>query len=154
KKGQKVVGNQVGLNDCLGDGVNGLSTLPEKPCIGNLNGEAEAVDWALVWLPEGGELLTESYGNLIPTRQGGTHVNGLRQGLLDAMREFCEYRNILPRGVTLSAEDIWDRCASVPPVKIQDPQLAGQTKERLSSRPRPAFVSGVVKDAFSQVLHP
>ncbi len=92
------------------------------------------MDWALLWLPEGGELLTESYVNLIPTMQGGTHVNGLRQGLLDAMREFCEYRNILPRGVKLSAEDIWDCCAYVLSVKMQDPQFAGQTKERLSSR--------------------
>ncbi|ENC6389708.1 DNA topoisomerase 4 subunit B, partial [Salmonella enterica] len=137
----------------LGEAVNGLPTLPEKPFIGNFNGETEAVDWALLWLPEGGELLTESYVNLIPTMQGGTHVNGLRQGLLDAMREFCEYRNILPRGVKLSAEDIWDRCAYVLSVKMQDPQFAGQTKERLSSRQCAAFVSGVVKDAFSLWLN-
>lgn len=130
------------------EAVNGLPTLPEKPFIGNFAGDTEAVDWALLWLPEGGELLTESYVNLIPTMQGGTHVNGLRQGLLDAMREFCEYRNILPRGVKLSAEDIWDRCAYVLSVKMQDPQFAGQTKERLSSRQCAAFVSGVVKDAF------
>ena len=90
---------QDGLNDYLAEAVNGLPTLPEKPFIGNFAGDTEAVDWALLWLPEGGELLTESYVNLIPTMQGGTHVNGLRQGLLDAMREFCEYRNILPRGV-------------------------------------------------------
>lgn len=144
---------QDGLNDYLGEAVNGLPTLPEKPFIGNFNGETEAVDWALLWLPEGGELLTESYVNLIPTMQGGTHVNGLRQGLLDAMREFCEYRNILPRGVKLSAEDIWDRCAYVLSVKMQDPQFAGQTKERLSSRQCAAFVSGVVKDAFSLWLN-
>ena len=111
------------------------------------------MDWALLWLPEGGELLTESYVNLIPTMLGGTHVNGLRQGLLDAMREFCEYRNILPRGVKLSAEDIWDRCAYVLSVKMQDPQFAGQTKERLSSRQCAAFVSGVVKDAFTLWLN-
>ncbi|MEI6977863.1 DNA topoisomerase 4 subunit B, partial [Escherichia coli] len=86
---------QDGLNDYLAEAVNGLPTLPEKPFIGNFAGDTEAVDWALLWLPEGGELLTESYVNLIPTMQGGTHVNGLRQGLLDAMREFCEYRNIL-----------------------------------------------------------
>ena len=139
---------QDGLNDYLAEAVNGLPTLPEKPFIGNFAGDTEAVDWALLWLPEGGELLTESYVNLIPTMQGGTHVNGLRQGLLDAMREFCEYRNILPRGVKLSAEDIWDRCAYVLSVKMQDPQFAGKTKERLSSRQCAAFVSGVVKDAF------
>ena len=111
-----------------------------KPFVGNFTGDTEAVDWALLWLPEGGELLTESYVNLIPTMLGGTHVNGLRQGLLDAMREFCEYRNILPRGVKLSAEDIWDRCAYVLSVKMQDPQFAGQTKERLSRvSARPLF---------------
>ncbi|MGK2888605.1 MAG: DNA topoisomerase IV subunit B [Candidatus Malihini olakiniferum] len=139
---------QDGLNDYLCEAVNGLPTLPEKPFIGAIAGDTEAVDWALLWLPEGGELLTESYVNLIPTVQGGTHVNGLRQGLLDAMREFCEFRNILPRGVKLSAEDIWERCAYMLSVKMQDPQFAGQTKERLSSRQCAAFVSGVVKDAF------
>ncbi len=144
---------EKGLNDYLCEAVNGLPTLPEKPFVGNFEGDTEAVDWALLWLPEGGELLTESYVNLIPTLLGGTHVNGLRQGLLDAMREFCEYRNILPRGVKLSAEDIWDRCAYVLSVKMQDPQFAGQTKERLSSRQCAAFVSGVVKDAFTLWLN-
>ena len=142
-----------GLTDYLSEAVNGLPLLPEKPFVGTFSGDTEAVDWALLWLPEGGELLTESYVNLIPTMQGGTHVNGLRQGLLDAMREFCEYRNILPRGVKLSAEDIWERCAYVLSVKMQDPQFAGQTKERLSSRQCAAFVSGVVKDAFSLWLN-
>ena len=109
--------------------------------------------YALCWLPEGGDSLAESYVNLIPTIQGGTHVNGLRQGLLDAMREFCEFRNLLPRGVKLTPEDIWERCAYILSVKIQDPQFAGQTKERLSSRQCAAFVSGVVKDAFSLWLN-
>lgn len=140
---------QDGLTDYLMEAVNGLETLPEVPFVGSFAAEKEAVDWALLWLPEGGELLTESYANLIPTTQGGTHVNGLRQGLLDAMREFCEFRNILPRGIKLSAEDIWDRCAYVLSVKMQDPQFASQTKERLSSRHCAAFVAGVVKDAFS-----
>ncbi|MBT0721323.1 DNA topoisomerase IV subunit B [Tatumella sp. TA1] len=144
---------QDGLTDYLREAVNGLPTLPEDPFVGVFAGETEAVDWALLWLPEGGELLTESYVNLIPTMQGGTHVNGLRQGLLDAMRNFCEYRNILPRGVKLSAEDIWDRCAYVLSVKMQDPQFAGQTKERLSSRQSAGFVANVVKDAFSLWLN-
>ncbi|TDB47957.1 DNA topoisomerase IV subunit B [Photorhabdus khanii] len=142
-----------GLTDYLMAAVNGLITLPQAAFVGTFSGETEAVDWALLWLPEGGDLLTESYVNLIPTMQGGTHVNGLRQGLLDAMREFCEFRNILPRGVKLSADDIWDRCAYVLSVKMQDPQFAGQTKERLSSRKSAAFVSGVVKDAFSLWLN-
>lgn len=144
---------QDGLKDYLLEAVDGLLTLPTQPFIGNFTGETEAVDWALVWLPEGGELLNESYVNLIPTMQGGTHVNGLRQGLLDAMREFCEFRNLLPRGVKLSADDIWERCAYVLSVKMQDPQFAGQTKERLSSRQCAAFVSAVAKDVFSLWLN-
>ncbi|AIJ08401.1 MULTISPECIES: DNA topoisomerase IV subunit B [Edwardsiella] len=144
---------QDGLTDYLMESVNGLVTLPEQPFTGAFASDTEAVDWALLWLPEGGELLTESYVNLIPTPQGGTHVNGLRQGLLDAMREFCEFRNLLPRGVKLTADDIWERCAYVLSVKMQDPQFAGQTKERLSSRQCAAFVSGVVKDAFSLWLN-
>ncbi|WP_318838474.1 DNA topoisomerase IV subunit B [Providencia hangzhouensis] len=142
-----------GLTDYLMESIDGLEALPAKPFTGEFSGETEGAQWALLWLPEGGELLTESYVNLIPTAQGGTHVNGLRQGLLDAMREFCEFRNILPRGVKLSADDIWERCTYVLSVKMQDPQFAGQTKERLSSRQCSAFVSGVVKDAFSLWLN-
>ena len=144
---------QDGLADYLSETVNGLETLPEKPFVGEFKGTNEAVEWALLWLPEGGELLAESYVNLIPTIQGGTHVNGLRQGLLDAMREFCEFRNLLPRGVKLTADDIWERCAYVLSLKMQDPQFAGQTKERLSSRQSAVFISGVLKDAFSLWLN-
>ncbi|SFR36336.1 DNA topoisomerase IV subunit B [Pseudidiomarina maritima] len=142
-----------GLRDYLVEAVRELPTLPEEPFIGAFSGNEEAVDWAVTWLPEGGEGVTESYVNLIPTPQGGTHANGLRQGLLDAMREFCEFRNLLPRGVRLTPEDIWDRCAYILSVKMQDPQFAGQTKERLSSRQCAAFVSGVVKDSFSLWLN-
>ncbi|OCG50035.1 DNA topoisomerase IV subunit B [Gilliamella sp. Choc5-1] len=142
-----------GLKDYLMESVSGYSLLPETPFTGNHTGETEAVEWALLWMPEGGELLTESYVNLIPTVQGGTHVNGLRQGLLDAMREFCEFRNLLPRGLKLTADDIWERCAYVISVKMQEPQFAGQTKERLSSRQSAAFVSAIVKDAFSLWLN-
>ncbi|WP_413494344.1 DNA topoisomerase IV subunit B [Morganella psychrotolerans] len=144
---------QDGLTDYLMENVNGLVTLPDVAFTGKHHGDNEAADWALLWLPEGGELLTESYVNLIPTPLGGTHANGLRQGLLDGIREFCEFRNIMPRGVKLSADDIWERCAYVLSVKMQDPQFAGQTKERLSSRQCAAFVSGVVKDAFSLWLN-
>ena len=144
---------QDGLKDYLIESVSGYTLLPEQPFTGSHTGETEAVEWALLWLPEGGELLTESYVNLIPTVQGGTHVNGLRQGLLDAMREFCEFRNLLPRGLKLTADDIWERCAYVLSVKMQEPQFAGQTKERLSSRQSAAFVSAIVKDAFSLWLN-
>ena len=144
---------QDGLSDYLTEAVNGFETLPEKPFVGEFKGSTEAVSWALLWLPEGGELIAESYVNLIPTVQGGTHVNGLRQGLLNAMTEYCEFRNKLPRGVKLTADDIWDRCAYILSLKMQDAQFAGQTKERLSSRQSAVFVSGVLKDAFSLWLN-
>jgi len=144
---------EAGLTDYLIESVSGYTLLPQAPFTGEHTGETEAVEWALLWLPEGGELLTESYVNLIPTVQGGTHVNGLRQGLLDAMREFCEFHNLLPRGLKLTADDIWERCAYVLSVKMQEPQFAGQTKERLSSRQSAAFVSAIVKDAFSLWLN-
>ena len=142
-----------GLKDYLLSANRGWTLLPEEPFIGVMSADTEAVDWAVQWLPEGGELITESYVNLIPTAQGGTHVNGLRSGLLEAMREYCENRNLLPRGVKLTADDVWDKCTYVLSVKMQDPQFAGQTKEKLSSRQTAAFVSGVVKDAFSLWLH-
>lgn len=144
---------QDGLSDYLIEAVSEFTTLPETPFIGSFKGSTEAVDWALLWLPEGGDLIGESYVNLIPTIQGGTHVNGLRKGLIDAMIEFCEFQNLLPKGVKLTADDLWDRCAYVLSLKMHDAQFAGQTKERLSSRESAVFVSGVVKDAFSLWLN-
>ncbi len=142
-----------GLRAYLLDELKNNELLPEDPFIGSLAGNTEAVDWAVVWLPEGGELITESYVNLIPTAQGGTHVNGLRTGLTEAMREFCEFRNLLPRGVKLAPEDVWDKVSYILSVKLADPQFSGQTKERLTSRECAPFVSGVVKDAFSLWLN-
>ncbi len=142
-----------GLRDYLIDELQQALTLPEEPFLGSMAGTTEAVDWAVVWLPEGGEAVTESYVNLVPTAQGGTHVNGLRTGLTEAMREFCEFRNLLPRGVKLAPEDVWDKVSYILSVKLEDPQFSGQTKERLSSRECAPFVSGVVKDAFSLWLN-
>lgn len=142
-----------GLRDYLAQATDGFEVLPASPLVGHFADDDQAVDWAVQWLPEGGETLMESYVNLIPTPQGGTHVNGLRSGLLEALREFCEYRNLLPRGVKLTPEDLWERVAYVLSVKMLDPQFAGQTKERLSSRTVAAFVSNVVKDAFSLWLN-
>lgn len=142
-----------GLTDYLLSATDGFPTVPTEPFTGSFSGTTEAVDWAVQWLPEGGELITESYVNLIPTAQGGTHVNGLRTGLLDAMRDFCELRSLLPRGVKLAPDDIWERCSYVLSSKLEDPQFSGQTKERLSSREAAAFVSGVAKDAFSLWLN-
>ena len=142
-----------GLRSYLADAVNEWERLPEEPFCGSHTGESERVEWALLWLPEGGTSIQESYVNLIPTAQGGTHVNGFRQGLLDAMRDFCEFRNLLPRGVKLAPEDIWERINFVLSLKMQEPQFSGQTKERLSSRQAASFISGVVKDAFSLWLN-
>lgn len=144
---------EAGIRDYLAESVKGYTLLPEQPFVGTFAASHEAVDWAVLWLPEGGELITESYVNLIPTAQGGTHANGLRQGLLEALREFCEFRNLLPRGIKLTPEDVWDRCAYILSLKMQEPQFAGQTKERLSSRQAASFVSGVVKDSFSLWLN-
>ncbi|MDX1466027.1 MAG: DNA topoisomerase IV subunit B [Halomonas sp.] len=142
-----------GLRDYLAQATDGFDVLPASPFVGHFADDEHGVDWAIQWLPEGGEALLESYVNLIPTPQGGTHVNGLRSGLLEALREFCEYRSLLPRGVKLTAEDLWERVSYVLSVKMLDPQFAGQTKERLSSRTVAGFVSGVVKDAFSLWLN-
>lgn len=144
---------QAGLKDYLLETLQGAELLPEEPFVGAMVGQQETAEWALLWLPAGGELVAESYVNLIPTPQGGTHVNGLRTGLTEALREFCEFRNLLPRGVRLAPEDVWERCCHILSVKLSDPQFSGQTKERLSSRECAAFVSGVVKDAFSLWLN-
>ncbi len=144
---------EAGLTDYLADATIDFQVIPEEPFVGSFSGSNSGVDWAVQWLPEGGEVVAESYVNLIPTIQGGTHVNGMRTGLLEAMREFCELRSLLPRGIKLAPDDIWDRCCYVLSSKMGDPQFSGQTKERLSSREAAAFVSGVVKDAFSLWLN-
>ena len=144
---------QDGLKDYLSEALGQTRAVARPPFVGDVERRARGGDWALAWLPEGGEPVAESYVNLIPTVQGGTHVNGLRSGLTEAVREFCEFRNLLPRGVKLAPEDVWDGCCYILSVKLQDPQFSGQTKERLSSRECAAFVSGVVKDAFSLWLN-
>ena len=153
KKDKKEWYYEDGISDYLADATIDFPVIPEQPFTASFSAETEAVDWALQWLPEGGDVVAESYVNLIPTAQGGTHVNGLRSGLLEAMREFCELRNLLPRGIKLTAEDLWDRCCYVLSSKLQDPQFSGQTKERLSSREAAGFVSGIAKDSFSLWLN-
>jgi topoisomerase IV subunit B len=142
-----------GLKDYLLESLPQDAVLPEEPFLGNFEGNEQSANWAVAWLPEGGDLLTESYVNLVPTPSGGTHVNGFRTGLLESIREFCEFRKLLPRGIKLTPDDIWEQCSYVLSVKIQDPQFTGQTKERLSSRQCAAFVFGVVKDTFSLWLN-
>ncbi len=144
---------EAGLANYLMETIGKTSHIPDGPFVGSFAGNTEMADWAVIWLPEKTEVLAESYVNLVPTPQGGTHVSGLRLGLLEALREFCEYRNLLPRGIKLTADDLWEQCAHIISVKLQEPQFSGQTKERLSSRECATFVSGVVKDAFSLWLN-
>ena len=143
---------QDGLRDYLKGELSGRELLPADLFTGALKKDTEVVDWAVAWIPEG-ELVQESYVNLIPTAQHGTHVNGLRSGLTDALREFCDFRNLLPRGVKLAPEDVWDRVAFVLSLKMTDPQFSGQTKERLSSRQAAGFIEGAAHDAFSLWLN-
>lgn len=142
-----------GLSDYLATEMAGAELVPAEAIIGRRSGQEEAVEWALQWRTDEGEPLTESYVNLVPTREGGTQVSGLRQGVLEAFREFCDFRNLLPRGVKLAAEDVMDGCAYLLSLKMSDPQFAGQTKERLSSRSATPFVSGAVRDALALWLN-
>ena len=143
-----------GLKEYLLDRIGDIEFFPEQPFMGDIAAKHEAVEWGIVWAIENPpEVLNESYVNLVPTAQGGTHVNGLRAGLTEAMREFCDIRGILPRGVKVAPEDVWENCHFVLSVKLEDPQFSGQTKERLSSRDCVAFVSGVAKDSFSLWLN-
>jgi topoisomerase-4 subunit B len=142
-----------GLEQYLKESLSEGEWLPEEPVAGKLEGKLESVEWAIVWRRDGADAVLESYVNLIPTPQGGTHVNGLRSGLTDALREFCEFRNLLPRGIKLAPEDVWEGVSFVLSVKIAEPQFSGQTKERLASRECAGFVSGVMKDHFALWLN-
>jgi topoisomerase-4 subunit B len=142
-----------GVNEYLRQSLGTGEWLPQEMFCGDVKGPQEAAEWAVAWRVDGGTRIEESYVNLIPTEQGGTHVNGLRIGLSDAIREFCEFRNLLPKGLKLAPEDVWDGVSYVLSTRIKDPQFAGQTKERLSSRESAAFVSGVVKDQFGHWLN-
>ncbi len=143
---------EEGLAGYLTEQLTG-SRVPTCPFMHSASGEHESVEWAVTWTPERKEQVVESYVNLIPTPQGGTHVNGLRAGITDAMREFCDFRKLLPRGVKLTADDVADRCSFILSAKLEEPQFTGQTKERLSSREATTFISGVSRAAFSLWLN-
>jgi topoisomerase IV subunit B len=127
--------------------------MPAEPITGRHAADQEVVEWALAWTPDADTLIAESYVNLIPTTAGGTHVNGLRSGIVEAVREFCDFRNLLPRGIKLTAEDVWDRICYVLSIKLRDPQFAGQTKEKLSSREAAALVETHARDAMGLWLN-
>jgi len=142
-----------GMAEYLLAAVGDHETVPREPFQGHMTGTTEAADWAIAWLPGGGESIGESYVNLVPTTAGGAHVNGMRNGLTEALREFAERRNLLPRGIRLTADDVNEHVAYLLSVKLADPQFAGQTKEKLASRACQAFVAGVIGDSFAQWLN-
>ncbi len=138
-----------GLQDYLNSQLEYGEAIPDEPIIGHYEGQQQEIDWAVLWLADGAQDIAESYVNLIPTVQGGTHVNGFRSGLTDAIRDFCDHRNLLPRNVKLTADDVWGHCNFILSVRLKDPQFTGQTKDRLSSRETAVFVQGVIRDEFS-----
>ncbi|MDO4699837.1 MAG: DNA topoisomerase IV subunit B [Moraxella sp.] len=145
-----------GLVQYLSDELGDMAVVPDVPFYFSAEpqiGERGTASFAIAWLPDAGTPITESYVNLIPTAQGGTHVNGLRTGITDALREFCEIHNLLPRSVRLTADDVWDGVCFVLSVKFVEPQFSGQTKERLSSREAAPLVQSLAKDAFSLWLN-
>ncbi|OTG69524.1 DNA topoisomerase IV subunit B [Acinetobacter sp. ANC 4470] len=142
-----------GLVDYLMDELQDRDIIPYPAFVATGEAERASAEFAICWNAEGGEQVQESYVNLIPTAQGGTHVNGLRSGVTDAMREFCELRNLLPRNLKLSAEDVWDGVNYILSLKFQEPQFSGQTKERLSSREASGIVLNIAKDAFALWLN-
>ncbi len=141
------------LGEYLTELLEKYERLPAEPVTGRHASEQDVVEWALAWSGDAPHLIAESYVNLIPTIAGGTHVNGLRSGIVDAVREFCEFRNLLPRGIKLAAEDVWDRACYVLSIKLRDPQFAGQTKEKLSSREAAALVETHARDAMGLWLN-
>jgi topoisomerase-4 subunit B len=142
-----------GLHEYLAEQLGKGQWLPAETFYGKRDIEGGNLDWAFAWVLESAHSVAESYVNLIPTTEGGTHVNGLRVGTCDAVREFCEFRNLVPRGLKLSPEDVWDGVSFVLSMKMREPQFAGQTKEKLSSRESAGIVQGVIKDAFALWLN-
>ena len=142
-----------GINNYLQASLDGLDCIPTTPFVISFKTKEEQLNCALTWTEQTSNTVAESFVNLIPTIGGGTHVNGLRSGLTDALKEFCEFRNLIPKNIKLTPDDVWQKIAFVLSIKILDPQFSGQTKERLSSRECASFVSGVVKDSFSLWLN-
>ncbi|MDE2305269.1 MAG: DNA topoisomerase IV subunit B [Gammaproteobacteria bacterium] len=142
-----------GLHEYLAEQLGQGRWLPAETFYGRRDVDGGTLEWAFAWVLESAQAVTESYVNLIPTVEGGTHVNGLRSGACDAVREFCEFRNLVPRGIKISPEDVWDGVSFVLSLKMREPQFAGQTKEKLSSRESAGLVQGVIQDAFALWLN-
>ncbi len=145
-----------GVVQYLSEQLGEFITLPETPFYFSQEpqkGERGGATFAIAWFADAAASVQESYVNLIPTAQGGTHVNGLRTGVTDALREFCDIHNLLPRTIRLTAEDVWDGVNFILSLKFAEPQFSGQTKERLSSREAAPLVQTLAKDSFSLWLN-
>ena len=144
---------EAGLAGYLAEALGSGDRVPTTPFVHEAKGKSEEAEMAVQWVMDADDIVAESYVNLIPTPLGGTHVAGLRSGLVQALREFCEFRDLVPKGLRIGGEDIWEQCGYVLSARLADPQFSGQTKERLSSRQSSVFISGVAKDAFSLWLN-
>ena len=139
-----------GLKSYLEDSSEGLELILDESIVSSKNSDTQEVDFVINWLNKNNKnKLDETYVNLIPTAQGGSHLNGFKSGLLEAMKEFCEIRSLLPKGLKINADDVINNATFVISSKLQNPQFAGQTKERLDSKDHMSFVSSTTKDILS-----
>ena len=139
-----------GLSDYLDEFSGCNETLLDETIILSKTSDDQALDVAINWTEEASNnLLKETFVNLIPTALGGSHLNGFKSGLLEAIKEFCDYRNLIPKGIKINSDDILANCIFIISSKLKNPQFAGQTKERLDSKDHMSFVSSSTKDSLS-----
>ena len=139
-----------GLKSYLEDQSDGIDLILSESIVSSNSSKDQEVEFVINWTSKHYKnKLDETYVNLIPTAQGGSHLNGFKSGLLDALKEFCEYRSLLPKGLKINADDVINNAIFVVSSKMQNPQFAGQTKERLDSKDHMTFVSGSTKDILS-----
>ena len=151
KKNEKIPWNyENGLISYLSESSEGIDLLLEESISCSKLTEDNALDFVLNWSTQPVKnLMNESYVNLIPTVQGGSHLNGFKSGLLDSVKEFCEFRNLIPKGLKITADDVVQHSTFIVSSKLTNPQFAGQTKERLDSKDHQAFVNTTTKDILS-----
>jgi len=139
-----------GLKSYLAESAEGLELVLEESIICSKKGDVQELEFAINWSHRPlKNKLDETYVNLIPTIQGGSHLNGFKSGLLDSIKEFCDYRNLLPKGLKINADDVMNNAIFIVSSKLKNPQFSGQTKERLDSKDHMSFVSNTTKDTFS-----
>lgn len=151
KKNEKISWNyENGLISYLSESSEDIELLLEESISCSKSGDDNALDFVLNWSTKPAKnLMNESYVNLIPTAQGGSHLNGFKTGLLESVKEFCEFRNLIPKGLKITADDVVQHSTFIISSKLTNPQFAGQTKERLDSKDHQAFVNSTTKDILS-----